>query len=305
MPVQTRLQGAIVPMASPFTANGELDEPAAERIAAHLAENGVGVFVLGTTGEGPSMSHAQRLRLVEIAVTTAAGRVPVLAGIGDNCAAASIDAAGEYLHCKVDAVVAQLPSYYPLTAAEMEAYFRSLAAAVPGPLVLYNIPSTTHMSVPIDVVTRLSSIANLVGFKDSEATGDRPEQLAAALRGQEGFSIFMGVAAQTTRALRLGFDGTVPSAGNLAPQLWRDLLAAAAAGDWSRADVLQTEADAVGALYQGPRSLGQSLAALKAAMAELGLCSPHMLRPLVAVGADELAEISAQVRALPALASLL
>jgi 4-hydroxy-tetrahydrodipicolinate synthase len=111
----------------------------------------------------------------------------------------------------------------------------------------------------------------------------------------------MGVAAQATRALRLGFDGTVPSSGNLAPNLWRDLLAAARAGDWERADARQRDADAVGALYQGTRSLGQSLAALKAAMAALGLCEPHMASPLIAVSAEERAAIAAQINAHAAL----
>jgi 2-dehydro-3-deoxy-D-pentonate aldolase len=268
-----------------------------------LAEHDLGVFVLGTTGEGPSVPLAMRQRLVAITVAAAGHRVPVLAGIGENCAAASVEAAHAYLRLKVDAVVAQLPSYYQLNPVEMETYFRSLAHAVAGQLMLYNIPVTTRMSVPVDVVERLSAISNVVGFKDSEAGGDRPEQVAAALRGQEGFSIFMGVAAQATRAMQLGFDGSVPSSGNLAPQIWRDLQSAARSGDWARAQALQTDADAVGALYQGPRSLGQSLAALKAAMSELGLCEPHMLPPLLAAGSDEIASLREQVRTLPALAT--
>jgi len=299
-----RIQGTIVPMVTPFTANGELDEPAVERIATHLAAHDLGIFVLGTTGEGPSLPGAARRRIVEITVATAGHRVPVCAGIGDNCLTDATTAARDYLRLKVDAVVAQLPSYYPLSADEMEAYFRALAHGVPGPLMLYNIPGTTHMSVPLDVVGRLSALTNVVGFKDSEAGGDRPEKLAAMLRGREGFSLFMGVAAQATRALRLGFDGSVPSSGNLAPRVWRDLLTAARAGDWTRALVLQQEADAAAAIYQGGRSLGQSLAALKAAMAVLGLCTPHMAPPLLTVGPDEQAAIAAAVRALPVLVAV-
>lgn len=297
MSEHTKLKGTVVPMATPFTAEGALDQPAAELIVSRLVENGLGVFVLGTTGEAQSMPVALRRRLVEIAVAGAAGKVPVYAGIGDNCVGDSITAGRDFLKHGVDAVVAHLPSYYPLNAAEMEAYFAGLARGVPGPLVIYNIPQTTLMSVPIEVVARLSHLPNVVGFKDSEAVGDRPERLAAQLGGRPQFSIFMGVAAQSVRALRLGFDGLVPSSGNLAPQLWRDLYAAAGAEDWARAEALQRELDAIALVYQRNRSLGQSIAGLKAAMAEVGLCGAHVLPPLITVDAAERAVFRAGLAA--------
>lgn len=284
-------------MATPFTAEGALDECAAERIIARLVDNGLGVFVLGTTGEAQSMPVALRRRLVEIAVANASKKVPVYAGIGDNCVGDSIAAGRDFLRHGVDAVVAHLPSYYPLNAAEMESYFAGLAKGVPGPLVIYNIPQTTLMSVPVDVVARLSHLPNVVGFKDSEATGDRPERLAAQLGGRPRFSIFMGVAAQSVRALRLGFDGLVPSSGNLTPRRWRDLYAAAKAGDWKRAEILQRELDSIAAVYQRNRSLGQSIAGLKAAMAVAGLCEPHVLPPLNAIDDAERAEFRAGLTA--------
>jgi 4-hydroxy-tetrahydrodipicolinate synthase len=101
----------------------------------------------------------------------------------------------------------------------------------------------------------------------------------------------MGIAADAVAALRLGFHGVVPSSGNLRPALWRDLFAAARAGDWSRAEALQREAVALGDVFFDGRLLGESLAALKAGLATRGLCGPDMLPPLHALPADAQAAI--------------
>jgi 4-hydroxy-tetrahydrodipicolinate synthase len=138
--------GVIVPLVTPFTAAGEIDEVAAGRIVSHCANGGVHVFVLGTTGEAASIPTSKRLRLVKASVEAAAGRIKVYAGIGDNCPEHSIAAANEYLRLGADAVVAHLPAYYALKPVEMKAFFELLAAQIRGNLMLYNIPSTTHMS---------------------------------------------------------------------------------------------------------------------------------------------------------------
>lgn len=136
------------------------------------------------------------------------------------------------------------------------------------------------MSLPIEVVERLSHIPNITGLKDSEGTPGRREQVAERLGGRADFSLFMGVAAHSVAALKLGFVGLVPSSGNLYPQLWHELYTAALAGNWSRAEDLQRRGDAIGAVFQRNRSLGQSLAALKAGLVGHGLCEPHMMPPL-------------------------
>jgi 4-hydroxy-tetrahydrodipicolinate synthase len=108
---RAKFRGIIVPLSTPFTPAGELDEPAAGRMVARLAEHQLGVFVLGTTGEAPSLTRHQRERLVAVAVETAAGRVPVLAGIGSDCVADSISMARAGLRLGADAVVSLLPGY--------------------------------------------------------------------------------------------------------------------------------------------------------------------------------------------------
>jgi dihydrodipicolinate synthase/N-acetylneuraminate lyase len=183
--------GVIVPIITPFTPNGDIDAAAVGRIVSHCAENGVAVFALGTTGEAASISTRKRARLIKLVVETAAHRVKVYAGIGDNCTEHSIGAANEYLQLGADAVVAHLPSYYNLRPAEMKAYFELLASQVKGAMILYNIPSTTHMSLPLDIVESLSHLPNIVGFKDSENVTGRGRNRAPD-GGTPGFFDFYG-----------------------------------------------------------------------------------------------------------------
>ncbi len=298
MATTRKFRGTIVPMVTPFTSSGKLDDAAVERIVAHISTQGLGVFVLGTTGEAASIPVPERRRLVEIAATVAAGRVPVFAGVGDNCVSDSLFAAHDYLKVGADAVVAHLPSYYTLTPAEMRAYFETLAAGVRGPLIVYNIPQTTHMSLPIEVVEQLTALPTIVGFKDSENSAGRLEEVAGRLGGRDTFAIFMGISFLSVAALRRGFDGLVPSSGNLVPHLWRALEDAAAAGRWDEAESLQQRLDLVARVFQRDRTLGQSLGALKAAMSARGLCGPTLLKPLLTLDESTCSAIVDEVVAL-------
>ena len=291
-------RGVVVPMVTPFNADAVLDERAAEHIVDRLAAHELGVFVLGTTGEAASLPIPERRRLVEIAVSVAARRVPVFAGIGSNSMSETLSAARAYLRAGLDAVVAHLPSYYLLDPAEMQAYFEQLARDVPGPLVIYNIPQTTRMSLPCELVARLADLSSVIGFKDSENSQTRFEQVAAMLGGRPEFSIFMGVAALSVKALRRGFDGVVPGPGNFIPHLWHDLYESAAAGDWAQAEELQRVVDSIAEVFQRKRSVGQAIAGLKGAMSAFGLCSPVVLPPLVTCSERECAAFREELAAL-------
>jgi len=288
-------RGVVVPLVTPVTPGGELDEPAATRLVDHLARHGCGMLVLGTTGEVASLPAALRRRYVEIAVHAAAGRTPVFACIAHNCVADSIAAGRDYRALGADAVVGMLPNYFKLEPAGMQAYFEQLAEGVRGPLLVYNIPQTTGMSIPVDIIEALSHRANIAGLKDSENTPDRLERVASRLGGRTDFALYMGVAANSVAALRRGFAGLVPSSGNLYPERWRELYDAALGGDWPRAESLQRQLDAIGAVFQRNRTLGPSLAALKAGLGSRQLCGPAMVPPLQALDAAEQAAIQAEL----------
>ena len=275
-------------MITPVTDEGELDEPAARRVIDHMIAGGVdGIFVLGTTGESMSTPYALRNRLVSVLVEHTAGRVQTYAGISSNILSNSIEAADLYVSLGVDALVAHPPFYYPLTPNELLDYYTALADHMHGPLLLYNMPATTGISIPLDVIERLSDHPSIRGLKDSERDLERQKTAAEYAVGLDDFVFFTGVTAYAAQALKWGAAGDVPSSGNLVPELCSAIYSSACAGDWEAVEEAQDKADAVGVAYQKGRTLGQSLAALKYAMHRRDLCEPAMLPPLQELSAAE------------------
>jgi dihydrodipicolinate synthase/N-acetylneuraminate lyase len=292
-------RGVVVPMVSPATPSGDLDEAAAHRLIDWLVEGGVdGVFVLGTTGEAASLPMRVRRQLARLAAERVAGRCLVYAGIGSNCLGESIAAGREYLAQGADAVVAHLPAYFPLAPAEMVQYYRMLADRLEGPLVIYNMPPTTHMSIPLDALEELSGHPNIVGLKDSENDLGRLKNVLAAFRGRSDFAVFVGPSVHAAETLAAGADGVVPSSGNLVPDLWRRLYGHTRAERRAEATTLQQQLNAIAHVYQAGRSLGQSMAGLKAALEAKGLCGPTVLPPLCTLEAAERARIRNELASL-------
>lgn len=291
----SKYRGVVVPMVTPVTEKGSLDVAAVERIIEFLASNNVAPLLMGTTGEGNSVSASDGLLLVETAAKTARGRVVIYAGLTGNCFSEQLSQAEAYTRAGADVIVATLPSYYALTEEQMYNYYKTLADNIKGPLMLYNILATTHMSIPVDVIKRLADHPNIVGLKDSERDMERMEQCIAISRDREDFAYFCGWAAQSAHSLALGGDGIVPSTGNYVPDMFSELYEAAVAGDATTAERLQNETNEIAKIYQAGRTLGQSLAALKTMMQTKGLCDPWMLMPLTRLTAEEEQSIKAKL----------
>ena len=289
-------KGVVVPMVTPVTKEGEIDVPAVARIVESFAQSGVAPLLMGTTGEGNSVSAVQGLQLVEAAVKAARGRILVYAGLTGTCFSEQLKAAAAYTRAGADVIVATLPSYYALTDEQMYNYYKTLADSIEGPLMLYNIKSTTHMSIPVDVIRRLAEHPNIVGLKDSERDLERMEACIAISRGREDFAYFCGWAAQSAHCLELGGDGIVPSTANFVPRMFQELYEAAVKGDMDTANRLQEETNAIAKIYQEGRTLGESLTALKVMMQTDGLCEPHMLMPLTRLAPEAEQEIAERAR---------
>ena len=289
-----KYQGVVVPMVTPVTEQGQLDVAAVERIIAFFGNNQVSPLLMGTTGEGNSVSSADGLLLVETAVKAnrqLSTPITIYAGLTGNCFAEQLRQADAYLKAGADVIVATLPTYYALTEQQMYGYYKLLADSITGPLMLYNILATTHMSIPVEVIRRLADHPNIVGLKDSERDLERMQQCIALSKGREDFSYFCGWAAQSAYSLSLGGDGIVPSTGNFVPDMFSALFEAARSGDFKEANRLQDATNEIAKIYQSGRTLGQSLAALKVMMQTKGLCEPWMLMPLTRLSADEEEEI--------------
>jgi 4-hydroxy-tetrahydrodipicolinate synthase len=276
-------------MVTPILANGDLDEPAVDKLVEFLLAGGVdGIFVLGTTGEGESVPKPVRRRLVARTVDRVRRRTKVYAGLVESQSEEAA-AGNDYFHAGADAVVARPPVSFPV--ARLLPWFRDLLSRLEGPLILYNMPSTTNVSIPLDVVAELLGHPNLAGIKDSENNSTRLDELLHRFGKREEFSIFVGVGALMERGLKSGAEGIVPSVGNLIPGVCRSLYHAARAGKWTEAEPSAAKMSAVSAIYQTGRTVGQSVAALKAAMSCCNLCGLDVLPPLHALSSSEVESI--------------
>ncbi|MDR2814168.1 MAG: dihydrodipicolinate synthase family protein [Prevotellaceae bacterium] len=238
------------------------------------------------TGESASVSAEESRRLVAAVVRGIGGKAAIFAGISGCCVQQNIENAKAYLDLGVDVIASVLPYYYALAPDQMTRYYEQLAEAIPR-LMVYNIPATTHMSIPLEVIRKLSDHPNICGLKDSERDAQRMEMCVEMFREREDFSYFLGYAALSAAALRLGADGIVPSTGNFVPEMFRQLYDFAAAKKFDECERLQAETNEIAQLYQAGRTLGQSLAALKTMMSCAGLCEPNVLPPLANLTAAE------------------
>ena len=289
-----KYSGVVVPMVTPVTESGDIDTAAVERIIRSFADAGVHALIMGTTGEGNSLSPDQAIVLVRSAVGAAAGKITLYAGLSGCSTRQHIEMANEYHRLGADVIVPTLPGYYALTDEQMYRYYQTVADRATAPVMLYNIKATTHMSIPVEIVKRLSEHPNIVGLKDSERDLDRMDACLEIASGNPGFSYFAGWAAQSANALAKGADGIVPSTGNFVPHLFRDLYQAGIGGEGETARSLQQQTDGIAKIYQSDRTLGQSLAALKVMMGTKGLCGPGMLSPLTRLTEHEEQDIVAK-----------
>ena len=296
MKVNEKYHGVVVPMVTPVTHNGDVDLKAVERIIENFALNNVSALIMGTTGEGNSVSTDQGARMIETAARVSAGRVLIYAGLCGTCWSEQLRAAKLFAEAGADVIAATLPSYYALTPDQMYEYYKNLSENISIPLMLYNITITTHMSIPLDVIERLSHLPNIVGLKDSENDLERMEQALKMFAKRDDFAYFCGCAANSARAMKLGADGIVPSVGNYAPKLYNDLFEAALRGDFNEAERLQQLTIDIGKVNTAGLTLGQSLAGLKVIMKQYGLCETYMLPPLTELDSTTTERIKSEIK---------
>lgn len=282
-----RKKQIIVPTVTPLTKEFRLDEAAVEKMFDNFAAHNVMPFILGTTGESASLPPSLKKAFVKKAAQFKNAETVLYAGIAANCLVESIELGKFCFDNGVDVVAANLPSYYALSTDQIRRYFQDLADALPGPLIIYNIPATTHMSIPLEVIDELSHHSSIIGTKDSERSEERLKQSLSLWKDRSDFRHYLGWAAKSADALLGGSDGLIPSTGNFAPSVYSDMLKAVEDGDVEKAYALQGLSDALGDIYQKGKLLGESLWALKVLMKEAGLCEPYVMPPLQPLSKEE------------------
>jgi 4-hydroxy-tetrahydrodipicolinate synthase len=301
------MTGIVPPMITPLRDRDTLDLPGLARLVEHLLDGGVsGLFVLGTTGEGPSLSYRLRRELVANVCLQVRGRVPVLVGITDTAIVESLNLARFAADAGATAVVAAPPYYLPGGQPELQEYLAHLVPELPLPLFLYNMPALTKVSFALETVRRAMDEPGIVGLKDS--SGDMAYFRGAAnlLAQRPDWTLLIGPEEHLMDAVLAGGHGGVSGGANLFPSLYVSLYRACMMGDATRARALHAHVLRVGgALYRIGQHPSAIIKGIKCALACLGVCDDFMAEPFHRFRAGEravveqrLAELQAEMAAL-------
>lgn len=275
------LRGVITAMITPLTRKGTLDGSGLARLVEHLISGGVhGLFILGTTGEGPALPRRLQADVIRETCQQVAGRVPVIVGITETVLEEAVELAAKAKELGAQAVVTSAPYYYAASQAELLTYIEKLAAAVPLPLFLYNAPSNTHHTFDPPTVRRAAEIPNVVGLKDSGCDMIYFRCVQESLKERPNFTLLVGPEELMAEAVLLGGHGGMCAGSNIWPRLYVDLYNAAAASDLETVRRLHSTVMRLSTtVYRVNASESSLLRGMKCAVAELGICADGMMPP--------------------------
>ncbi|GAB0115701.1 4-hydroxy-tetrahydrodipicolinate synthase [Acidisoma sp. C75] len=231
-------KGSLVALITPMLEDGAVDEKTLERFVDwQIGEGTHGLVPVGTTGESPTLSHAEHRRVVEITIAIARGRVPVIAGAGSNSTAEAVSLAQHARKAGADAVLVVTPYYNKPTQEGLYLHFRTIADQADIPVVIYNIPGRSVVDMSVATMARLARHPNIVGVKDATANLTRPLHTRAAC-GEE-FCQLSGEDHTALAFLASGGVGCISVTGNVAPRLLSEMHSAWQQGDLARAMAIQ------------------------------------------------------------------
>jgi 2-dehydro-3-deoxy-D-pentonate aldolase len=275
------LHGIIPPVATPLLNDNSLDEQGLERLIKHLLDGGVhGLFLLGTTGEGTSLSYELRARFVQKVCHQVNKRIPVLAGITDTVFENTLRMAAEFKEAGADMLVVAPPYYNPLTQPEMKRYLDDLAPSLPLPFLLYNIPSHTKIHLTLDTVKHARDLG-AAGIKDSSGDMTHILSLINTFKDSVEFAVLSGTEIHITQVLQNGGHGAVPGGANLFPRLYVDFYNAIINRESEKIEFIQSIILEINqTLYNFGDFPSGIILGIKSALAILGICSSYAAHPL-------------------------
>lgn len=277
IPLPRPLEGIVPPMVTPLDQRRELDTRGTDRLAVHLVKGGVaGIFLLGTCGEGPAVSHRVRCELIERVCVAVDGRVPVLVGVSSPSLADSLELAEMADDAGASAIVATAPYYFPVGESSVVAHLRRLAHRSPLPLIVYNMPSCVGHHLSADAIHLLTEEPNIAGFKDSCGDLEMFRAFVAASANRPEWSRLVGPERLLVDAIAAGGTGGVNGGANVLPRLFVELYQAAKRNDRAAVELLQARTAQLGQIYGREVSVSSVVYGLKAALAELGICGRTM-----------------------------
>ncbi|ABD88179.1 dihydrodipicolinate synthase [Rhodopseudomonas palustris BisB18] len=233
----TAFRGSFTALVTPFK-NGSLDEEAFRKLVDwQISEGTAGLVPVGTTGESPTLSHAEHHKVVEWCVQEAKGRVPVIAGAGSNSTKEAVELAQHAEAAGADAVLVVTPYYNKPTQEGMYLHFKAVNDAIGIPIIIYNIPPRSVVDMSVDTMTRLYELKNIAGVKDATANLSRVSQQRHAM-GPD-FIQLSGEDMTALAYMAAGGHGCISVVSNVAPKPCSDLMIAVAKGDYAAALKIQ------------------------------------------------------------------
>jgi 4-hydroxy-tetrahydrodipicolinate synthase len=273
-------------MVTPFRGDGSLDEPRLRNLIQRQIDAGIDFLVpCGTTGESPTLTHEEHVRVVEIAVQLAKGRVPVLAGAGGNNTAEVIALTRELAAVGADGILSVTPYYNKPTQEGLYQHYRAIAKVISLPIILYSVQGRTGVNIEPATVKRLAGIDNIIGIK--EASGSIAQMAAILNIVPEDFIVLSGDDAVTLPLIALGGHGVISVVSNEIPAEMTRLARLALRGDISGAREVHRRYHSL----MEVNFVESNPIPVKAAMAEMGLLEPVWRLPLVPPKAENLARV--------------
>jgi len=277
MAISERYPGVYAAMATPITQDGEVDPTGIRNVVDYLFANGAtGLSILGSTGEGPALTIAQRQRALEATMEATDGRGVVFTGAASSVVAEVINSLKMVAGSGARGALVPPPYYYRLDTAGIVGYYERIAEASPVPIIIYNIPVMTKLQIPVEAVAQLIEHPNIMGLKDSGGDFGYFSALARIADGGEGFTLYTGSDAMLASSLFVGGHGLIGGAVNVVPDVLVALYRAYQDGDVARALALQGDVARANAAMQ----VGTFPAPMKAQYALKGLCERYTAAPI-------------------------
>ena len=274
--MRTPFTGVGTALVTPFRKDGSIDEAVMRRLVRRQLDAGIHFLSpCGTTGEAPTLSHAEKLRVVELVVEENAGRVPVLAGAGGYDTRDTIALVQDMEKAGADGILSVTPYYNKPTQEGLYQHYKAIAESTPLPIVVYNVPGRTGVNVDVATIVRLADVANIVGVK--EASGNVVQMCEIFASVPDDFILLSGDDPLTVAAMAIGGRGVISVASNVAPADMVQIVEMAEKGDFASARRLHTWL----LPFCQVNFIESNPIPLKAAMAAMGLLEEHYRLPLV------------------------
>ncbi|WP_417842918.1 4-hydroxy-tetrahydrodipicolinate synthase [Thalassospira sp.] len=284
-------KGSITALITPFTTEGVIDEKAFQSFVDWQIKQGTtGVVPVGTTGESPTLSHAEHHRVVELALEVAKGRVPVIAGTGSNSTVEAVSLTRHAQNAGADAALVVTPYYNKPTQAGLLAHYKAIHDSTDIPIVIYNIPGRSVIDMSVTTMAELAKLPRIVGVKDATSDLERPALMRIA--AGPDFCQLSGEDGTIVPFLAQGGHGCISVTANIAPRLCADLQTAWRDGNIAKVQELNYRLMPVHKAMFCEANPGP----VKYAASLLGLCTAHMRLPMVEIADDSKQRVEAALK---------